>query len=396
MFDPARVQHAYDLRGRVGEDFTETDMHRLGLALAARMRQEGRRTLVVAHDGRTSSPRLAHALRAGVLAGGVDVLDLGLAPTPLAYFTEAALGADGVAVVTASHNPAAWNGLKLVLGGEVVHGPALAALVQAAQQPIPVDGPAGHLRTAEVLPAYLAQLALTPPLARPLRVALDGMHGVAGPLALEVLQTLGAKVVALRCTVDGRFPDGPPDPSQADHLRLLAQTVVGQGLDLGLALDGDGDRLVVMDGRGEMVAPDRLLVLFAHEALRQHPGGLILLDVKGSQASRRAIEAAGGVVRLSKSGHAHMRAALRRHQALLGGELSGHLFFADLGFDDGLAAAVRLLRLLTTDPPPPPRCWTPCRAPMPRRSSCFPARPIWISPPCSRCLPPTCHAPANT
>jgi phosphomannomutase/phosphoglucomutase len=354
MLDPARLQHAYDLRGRVGIDISADDLLRLGRAIARHMRTEGRRSLVVAHDGRSSSPGLARALLDGLLAGGIDVLDLGLAPTPLAYFAERHLDADGAAIITASHNPADWNGLKLVLGGEVVFGQALAAIVAEARRDAPSDAaPPGRCHRPNPIPAYLDHLQIHQPLPRPLRVGLDAMHGAAGPLAIHALRRLGVEVAALRCTVDGGFPEGPPDPSRAANLTLLARTVVEQSLDLGLALDGDGDRLVVMDGRGELIAPDRLLILFAREALRTHPGGVILLDVKGSQTTRRALEAAGGRVEIVPSGHAHMRAALRHAGALLGGELSGHLFFADNGYDDGLDAAVRLLRLLAAHPQSP-------------------------------------------
>ncbi|MGK0674086.1 MAG: phosphomannomutase/phosphoglucomutase [Halothiobacillaceae bacterium] len=353
MLDPARLHHAYDLRGQVGIDISTDDFLRLGRAIARHVRREGGRSLVVAFDGRLSSPDLARALLEGLLVGGIDVLDLGLTPTPLAYFAERHLAADGAAIITASHNPATWNGLKLVLGGAVVCGEPLAAIVREALGDMTADGPPGHHSKPDPIPAYLDRLGAAHPLPRSLRVGLDAMHGAAGPLALRLLEGLGARVVPLHCAVDGRFPDGPPDPSQAKNLTKLARTVVEQSLDLGLALDGDGDRLVVMDGRGEVIAPDRLLVLFAREALRTHPGGIILMDVKGSRASRRAIEAAGGRVEIVPSGHANMRAALRRVGALLGGELSGHLFFADNGYDDGLDAAVRLLRLLAAHPEAP-------------------------------------------
>jgi len=346
MLDPARLRHAYDLRGRVGIDILADDFLRLGRAIACRLRDVRGRSLVVAHDGRSSSPALVQALIAGVRSGGIDVLDIGLAPTPLAYFAERHLGASGAAIVTASHNPADWNGLKLVLGGTVVFGEAFATIVEEALRSPSGDVPPGRHHRPDPIPAYLDHLGVRRPLLRPLRVGLDAMHGAAGPLALRLLQGLGAQVIPLRCTVDGRFPDGPPDPSRDEHLAALVRTVVEQGLDLGLALDGDGDRLVVMDGRGEVIAPDRLLILFAQDLLLRHPGATILLDVKSARTSRRAIEAAGGRVEIVPSGHAHMRTAMWTQGALLGGELSGHLFFADNGYDDGLDAAARLLRLL--------------------------------------------------
>lgn len=353
MLDPARLRHAYDLRGRVGIDIAADDFLRLGRAIARRVRQGGGRSLVVAFDGRLSSPELAQAVIAGVLAGGIDVLDLGLAPSPLAYFAERHLGADGAAIVTASHNPADWNGLKLTLGGTVVFDGSFAAIVREALADMPDDTPPGRHHRADPTPAYLDHLGAGHPLPRPLRLGLDAMHGAAGPLALRLLEGLGARVVPLHCTVDGRFPLGAPDPSRAENLAELARTVVEQSLDLGLALDGDGDRLVVIDGRGEVIAPDRLLVMFAEDLLARQPGATILLDVKGSQATRRAIEAAGGRVEIIPSGHAHMRAAMRDRGAALGGELSGHLFFSDNDYDDGLDAAARLLRILADRQEPP-------------------------------------------
>ncbi|MFZ5467608.1 MAG: phosphomannomutase/phosphoglucomutase [Pseudomonadota bacterium] len=346
MLDPARLRHAYDLRGRVCIDISADDFLRLGRAIARRVRNEGGRSLVVAFDGRLSSPGLAQALIAGMRAGGVDVQEIGLAPSPLAYFAERALAADGAAIITASHNPADWNGLKLILGGEVVFGESFAAIVQEALGDMPDDVPPGRHHRPDPIPAYLDHLGAGRPLPRPLRVGLDAMHGAAGPLALRLLKGLGAQVVPLHCAVDGSFPLGAPDPSREENLAGLARTVVEQSLDLGLALDGDGDRLVVMDGRGEVIAPDRLLVLFAEDLLARHPGATVLLDVKGSHATRRAIEAAGGTVEIVPSGHAHMRAAMNKHGALLGGELSGHLFFSDNNYDDGLDAAARLLRIL--------------------------------------------------
>lgn len=368
MLDPARLHHAYDLRGRVGIDISADDFLRLGRAIARRVRQEGGRSLVVAFDGRLSSPDLARALLDGLLVGGIDVLDLGLAPTPLAYFAERHLDADGAAIITASHNPADWNGLKLILGGEVVFGEPFAAIVQETLGDMSDDVPPGRHHRPDPIPAYLDHLDAGHPLPRPLRVGLDAMHGAAGPLALRLLKGLGAQVVPLRCAVDGSFPLGAPDPSRAENLAGLARTVVEQSLDLGLALDGDGDRLVVMDGRGEVIAPDRLLVLFAREALRTHPGGVVLMDVKGSQATRRAIEAAGGRVEIVPSGHANMRSAMRRAGALLGASCPATCSLPTTAMTMAWTPQCGCYACSPSTPNRPRRCLTPCRRPMPRPS----------------------------
>ncbi len=345
MLDPARLRHAYDLRGRMGVDLNADDFRRMGLAFAARLRSHGRRRIAMGRDGRLTSEALARAFADGLVAGGMEVIDLGLVPSPLVYFAEKHVSADAAAVITASHNPAEWNGLKLVEHGRIVFGEALAELATQANGPLE-QAPGGHRAPVDLREPYLAHLIHDEPPARPMRIGLDGMHGAAGPLAKSLLERMGMEVIALRCEIDGRFPDGPPDPSRPENLAALRAAVMAHHLDLGLALDGDGDRLVALDGRGEIIEPDRLLVLLARAALEHEPGACVLMDVKGSHAAQRAIEHAGGRVRLVPSGHAHMREGLRQHGALLGGELSGHIFFADNGFDDGLDAAARLLRLL--------------------------------------------------
>ncbi|MEW6766034.1 MAG: phosphomannomutase/phosphoglucomutase [Pseudomonadota bacterium] len=352
MLDPARLRHAYDLRGRPGIDFDEHDLHALGLAFAARLRAHGGQQVALGHDGRLTSASLARAFSKGLIEGGMTVFYLGLAPSPQVYFAERQLSADAAAVITASHNPADWNGLKLVERGEVVFGASLAELVTAAQHS-PPPAPGGSLRPHDLRVTYLEHLLRDRAPECPLRVGLDGMHGAAGPLARTLLEALGMRALTLHCEVDGRFPRHPPDPSRPEHLHDLARLVIDHGLDLGLALDGDGDRLVVMDGRGEAIEPDRLLVLFARDMLEREPGATVLMDVKGSHATQRATEQAGGRVILVPSGHAHMRAAMRQTGARLGGELSGHLFFAENGYDDGLDAAARLLRLLARHPDRP-------------------------------------------
>ena len=345
MLDPARLLHAYDLRGRVGTDLEEDDFRRMGLAFATRLRTHGRRRVAMGRDGRLSSEVLAQAFAEGLIAGGMEVLDLGLAPSPLVYFAERFLATDAAAVITASHNPADWNGLKLVEHGRVVFGHALVELATQANGPLE-QVPGGHGTPVDLQEPYLAHLIHPEPPARPMRVGLESLNGAAGPLAHQLLERLGMEVFALHTEIDGRFPDGPPDPSRPENLGTLARLISKHHLDLGLALDGDGDRLVVLDGRGEVIESDRLLVLFARAALEHEPGSCVLMDVKGSHAAQRAIENAGGRVQLVPSGHAHMRDGLRQHGAVLGGELSGHIFFGDSGFDDGLDAAARLLRLL--------------------------------------------------
>jgi phosphomannomutase/phosphoglucomutase len=281
------------------------------------------------------------------------VIELGEVPTPITYFAAQHLGTRACAMVTGSHNPADYNGFKLALGGRALYGEGIQALRARIEEGYFTAG-SGALEHADVRAAYLEQALRSACLNRPLRIALDCGNGVAGPLARRLLERAGCTVRPLYCEVDGHFPNHHPNPSVPENLEDLAATVRDEGLDLGLALDGDGDRLGVVDDRGEIIWPDRLLMFFAAEVLRAVPGATIIYDVKSTGYLEDFIRARGGEPLMWHAGHSLLRAKLLEHRAALAGELSGHFFFNDrwFGFDDALYAALRLLELVARDPRP--------------------------------------------
>ncbi|MGV3493451.1 MAG: phosphomannomutase/phosphoglucomutase [Ramlibacter sp.] len=339
---------AYDLRGAVPGMLDARVTEAVGLAFARMALAEGEHGVVVGRDGRLSGPELAAALIRGLLAGGLDVIDIGQATTPMAWFAGCTL-AQSAAQVTASHNPRDDNGLKLMLRQRNLHGADLRALreaVEAGPQPATVPG---RLRTADITAGYLARIATGVRLARPMKVVLDCGNGVAGATSPEVLRALGCEVVELFTEVDGRFPNHHPDPSRPENLRDLVAAVRASGAELGLALDGDGDRLGVVTASGHVVFPDRQLILFAQDVLARHPGAPVVFDVKCTQRLPEAIAAAGGRPVMVASGYPQMKARALELDAPLSGEMSGHVIFRDrwYGFDDGTYAAARLLEILS-------------------------------------------------
>lgn len=352
----AEIFRAYDIRGRAGDSLTPAAVARIGRAFAAAARARGLAATVVGRDGRLSSPELSQALVEGLRQGGLEVIDIGAAPTPLAYYAAERLDTGTAVIVTGSHNPPQDNGLKFVLAGEALHGEAIQRLHRHIRNE--VDTPAsepGRYQQHDIQPDYLARISHDIRIRRPLRVAIDCGNGIAGAVAPPLLRRLGLEPVELYCEVDGRFPNHHPDPTRPQNLQALIDTVRDQQLDLGLAFDGDGDRLGVVDGEGNIIWPDRQLILFARALLRHHPGATVIYDIKSSRHVRQAVEAGGGRPLMWKTGHSLMKAKMRDCDALLGGEMSGHLFFRDrwYGFDDGLYAAARLLELLSRDPRPP-------------------------------------------
>jgi len=378
---PHHLFRAYDIRGVAGRDLTAELVTRIGQALGMLARAgdgDGRDTgngesrdtgdgevagdgesrarpeFVIARDGRASGPELAAALANGIRAAGCDVIDLGLAPTPVLYLTAARRGGHGVAV-TASHNPAPDNGLKMMLAGAALFGDAIQNLKQrvidGGDGDVPGDGGTGDLTHLDPLPAYRKKLAADIRLARPLKIVVDCGNGAAGVIAPQVFRDLNCEVMELFCAVDPTFPNHHPDPGRPENLRDLIAAVAQHKADVGLAFDGDGDRLGVVSGDGEIIWPDRLMLLFAAQVLRKTPGAQILFDVKCSQLLPRAIQAAGGVATMCKTGHSFIKDALRKTGAPLAGEMSGHIFFADRwgGFDDAIYAGARLCELLAAD-----------------------------------------------
>jgi phosphomannomutase len=340
---------AYDLRGVVPSTLDEDVAQALGRAFGARALAAGERTVAVGRDGRLSGPALSAALIRGLVASGVDVIDIGRVTTPLVWFATCTLCTSGIQV-TASHNPKDHNGFKLVLAGRSLHGEDLQALRRAmAADDLPMAARPGSVRHADVFPAYLERIVAHIRLARPLKIVLDSGNGIGGACAPQVFRALGCEVVELFSEVDGRFPNHHPDPSKPENLRDLQAAVRETGADVGLALDGDGDRLGVVTPSGQIIFPDRQMILYARDVLARVPGAPVLFDVKCTQRLAPAIRAAGGVPVMVTSGYPLLRAKMMETRAPLGGEMSGHIVFNErwLGFDDGTYAGCRLLEILS-------------------------------------------------
>jgi phosphomannomutase len=340
---------AYDIRGVVPTTIDEQVAHALGRAFGAMARREGENTVAVGRDGRLSGPALADALARGLIASGVDVVDVGMVATPLLYFAAATLTRSGVQV-TASHNPKDDNGFKMVLGGRTVYGTEIQDLRRTMQEAAwePAGSP-GQVRTADIFPAYRDRIASDIRLARPLKIVVDCGNGVTGASTPQIYRALGCEVIELYTDVDGRFPNHHPDPSRPENLRELIAAVAENGADLGLAFDGDGDRLGVVTRGGNIIYPDRQLMLFAQDVLSRVPGAPIVYDVKSTQRLAPAIESAGGKPVMHKSGYALLKAKMKQVGAPLAGEMSGHVFFQErwYGFDDATYAGCRLLEILS-------------------------------------------------
>ena len=344
---------AYDIRGIVERTLTIDAVRAIGHALGSEARDRGQQAIAVGRDGRLSGPALAGALAEGICAAGVDVVDIGCVPTPLAYFAAFELGTDSCVSVTGSHNPPEYNGLKMVLGGQTLYG----ELIQDLRQRI-VDGRLhqgrGAIRKADVVAAYIDRIVGDVRLARPMKIVIDCGNGVAGAVAPQLFERLGCELVPLFCEVDGHFPNHHPDPSKPENLRDVVRALAETDAELGLAFDGDGDRLGVVTKDGEIIFPDRQLMLFAADVLSRVPGGQVIYDVKCTRNLATWIRERGGEPVMWNTGHALVKAKLRETGAPLAGEMSGHVFFKErwYGFDDGLYAGARLLEILsTTDDP---------------------------------------------
>jgi len=350
---PPEIFRAYDIRGLVGETLTPEMMYDIGLALGSEAAARGRQSLLLARDGRDSSPELAEALGRGLMASGRNLIDLGLVPTPLLYFATHFLGTDSGAMITGSHNPPRYNGVKMVLAGETLGGEGIQALRNRLASGSLTRGD-GSLQHQDLIPDYTTRIADDIHMARPLTVVVDSGNGVAGVVAPALFRELGCEVIELYSEVDGQFPNHHPDPNEPDNLQALIAEVLAQGADLGLAFDGDGDRLGVVDAKGKIIWPDRLLMYFAADVLTRHPGTDVVFDVKCSQHLGRYIRLHGGRPVMGKTGHSFLKAKVKESGALVGGEFSGHIVFAErwFGFDDALYAAARLLELLSMDDRP--------------------------------------------
>ncbi|WP_375392257.1 phosphomannomutase/phosphoglucomutase [uncultured Sphingomonas sp.] len=339
-----RLVRSYDLRGVVGAELTEADAHALGLRLATAARARGGRRIAVGYDGRLSSPALAAALTAGLVAAGAEALTIGRGPTGMLYHAVHAHDLDGGVMVTGSHNPADQNGFKLLIGKAPVFGAALRALVEAPA----AAAPGGDTVQLTVEDAYCARLLDAAKGAPALRAVWDPGNGAAGDIVSRLAAALPGEHHVINAEVDGNFPAHHPDPSVPDNLRQLRDAVLARHAHLGIAFDGDGDRIGVVDGDGEIVWPDQLLLFLAQAILRARPGAPIVFDVKSSRVLADGIAAAGGQAVLSPSGYVLVRERMLGKGAPLAGEMSGHIFYADGwdGTDDALHVAMRLLRAL--------------------------------------------------
>ena len=347
MLDP-KIFRSYDIRGTVGENLSVAVVRDLGRAFAAAALAEGCSRIVTGRDGRTSGPTLHEALNLGLVESGVEVIDIGLAPTPVLYFATQGSAATAGVMVTGSHNPPQHNGLKMVLNGGALTEGAIQSLRTRIQGKDYVDGQGARVHRDQIGPYVKAVLADVR-LRKPLKVVVDCGNAVAGVVAPELLRQLGCEVVELHCQVDGAFPNHHPDPAVPENLQDLAQRVRAAGAACGLAFDGDADRLGLVSNQGDIIWPDRLLMFFAQNVLSRNPGAEVIFDVKCSRALRETIREAGGRACMWRTGHSHIKARLRETGALLAGEFSGHICFADrwYGFDDALYAAARFLELLS-------------------------------------------------
>ena len=350
MTVPQEIFRAYDIRGIVGRTLTPAIVREVGRALGSLGVERGASTFALGRDGRHSGPQLADALAEGLCAAGADVIDLGMVPTPVAYFAAHHLGCGSCVAVTGSHNPPDYNGLKMVVAGETLAGEAIQDLRRRIEGGRIASG-AGQRSRADVLDAYVERIAGDVRLARKMRIAIDCGNGVAGMLAPRLYRRLGCEVEELYCEVDGDFPNHHPDPSRPENLAQLIARLATGASEIGFGFDGDGDRLGVVTQDGEIIFPDRQLMLFAADVLSRNPGAEIIYDVKSTRLLAPWIERHGGRPLIWKTGHSFIKAKLRQTGAPLAGEMSGHTFFKErwYGFDDALYAGARLLEILSRD-----------------------------------------------
>ncbi|RXN90650.1 phosphomannomutase/phosphoglucomutase [Achromobacter aloeverae] len=354
---PASIFKAYDIRGTVPDLLNAGFARELGLALAARARALGVGEMVIGRDGRLSSEELALALQEGLNAGGVDTVDIGEVPTPLVYFGAYTLKTGSGVAITGSHNPPKYNGFKMMLAGAALYGDGIQELrkaMEAAGGKAPAGVTPGKRRTLDLVETYLQRVVGDVKLARPMKIAIDCGNGVAGAIAPRLFRALGCEVTELFCEVDGNFPNHHPDPADPHNLEDLIRCVQTTDNEIGLAFDGDGDRLGVVTKSGQIIWPDRQLILYARDVLQRNPGATIIYDVKCSRHVGLAVSEAGGKPLMWQTGHSLVKAKLAETGAPLAGEMSGHIFFKErwFGFDDGLYTGTRLLEIVSRDANP--------------------------------------------
>lgn len=353
---PQTVFKAYDIRGTVPDQLNESFAYLLGRALARRALACGTDRIVVGFDGRLSSPELSESLQKGITDEGIDTVDIGMVPTPLVYFESYSQNIGAAVAITGSHNPPKYNGFKMMIGGKALYGDDVLALrdeMQAlASQPVADKKGVAHRK--DIVQTYIDRIVSDVKLVRPMNIAIDCGNGVAGIVATKLFRALGCKVTELFCDVDGAFPNHHPDPADPHNLEDLQRTLEQTDCEIGLAFDGDGDRLGVVTRSGSIIWPDRQLILFARDILARQPGATIIYDVKCSRHVTAAVKEAGGEPLMWRTGHSLIKAKLAETGAPIAGEMSGHVFFKErwFGFDDGLYTGARLLEILARDANP--------------------------------------------
>jgi phosphomannomutase/phosphoglucomutase len=350
---PREIFKAYDIRGIVGKTLTAEIVGAIGRAIGSEAKDRGVAAIVIGRDGRLSGPELSSALASGIQAAGVDVIDIGMVATGMLYFATYELGTGSGVMVTGSHNPPDYNGLKMMIGGDTLYGDAITSLRTRVDEGRLAAG-AGRYREHDIGETYLARIASDIKPARPLHIAVDCGNGVAGAYAPALFRRLGCQVTELFCEVDGTFPNHHPDPAHPENLEDLKAALKRTGADVGFAFDGDGDRLGVVTRDGSIIYPDRQLMLYAADVLSRNPGATVIYDVKCTRNLGPWITRHGGKPLLWKTGHSLIKAKLKETGAALAGEMSGHVFFKErwYGFDDALYVGARLLEILAREADP--------------------------------------------
>lgn len=340
----------YDIRGVVDTDLTDEFVFLLGQSYATYLSRKGKRRIVLGRDGRLSSPRLRELLLGGLVSGGLEVLDIGLVPTPVFYFSLFHLDRDGGMMITGSHNPPNFNGFKICVGKDTLYGEQIQELRKIAEEKRFTKGQ-GSLIFQNIIPEYQEYLVRNIRLRRKIRLVLDSGNGTAGPVAPEILRRLGCEVIELYSEVDGRFPHHHPDPTLPENMKDLIEKVKQSGAEVGIGYDGDADRIGVVDHLGNILWGDQLLILFSRGVLQAHPGATIVSEVKCSKTLFDDITKNGGRAIMWRAGHSLIKRKMKEEKALLGGEMSGHMFFADryYGYDDAIYASCRLLEILSLE-----------------------------------------------
>ncbi|TAG02358.1 MAG: phosphomannomutase/phosphoglucomutase [Betaproteobacteria bacterium] len=345
---PSEIFKAYDIRGIVGKTITPEICYAIGQALGSMSIERGADTFAVGRDGRLSGPALSQALRDGMAAAGCNAIDLGLVPSPVAYFAGHYLKTGSCVSVTGSHNPPDYNGIKMVVAGEAIYGDDILSIKRRAESGDVKSG-SGKLTAADVKQAYIDRIVGDAKLSRPMKIAIDCGNGAAGELAPKIFRAMGCEVVEMFCEIDGNFPNHHPDPSKPENLADLIKVVKETDVELGLAFDGDGDRLGIVTKSGEIIFPDRQMMLFAGDVLSRNPGATIIYDVKCTRLLDKYIVDHGGVPLMWKTGHSLVKAKLKETGSPLAGEMSGHIFFKErwYGFDDAIYCGARLLEIVS-------------------------------------------------